>query len=69
VYRTFETDGSEPEEWFEAKEKSLLKQHVLGSHKQFGGTLHKISEVTWSTKQAARLSSGTECQLLSCKAA
>ena len=33
---------ADPEKWLEVKEQSLLKQRVLASHQQFGGTLRKI---------------------------
>jgi hypothetical protein len=36
----------DPEEWLEVTEQSLLKQRVLASHQQFGGTLSKICRVT-----------------------
>jgi hypothetical protein len=34
--RTWKLIDAELEEWLEAKEQSLLKQHVLASHQQFG---------------------------------
>jgi hypothetical protein len=56
---------AEPEEWFEAKEQTLLEQHVLGSHKQFGGILQTISEVTRSTKSPVLMWLPT-CKLQGC---